>query len=140
MKPHYLNRFITLNKSKVQHWKEHLPLSKKEKKYICKIKEVVGDNSSQSVKSYKYGKDFLLSSILISREINFEDMDDVWIAEIQKGEKQVFPLSTSDFLKYYTPSGKLGEVIIKIENEWLKSNFELNREQLLERIQSYKKI
>ena len=134
--PYFLNRFISLNQLMAVGWSQKLPLLKVEKRYIVSILKTVQDRASMAVKAYKYGKKNTLTSIIISHEIEFDEMDGLWITNIEQAEKKVFPLSTGDFLKICSPSERLGQEIKRVRNAWLDSNFQLERAELLKYLKS----
>ena len=138
--PYFLNRFASLNRNRVECWVKKIPLSKIEKKYIDGILKIIGDNSSLTVKAYKYGKKGVLKSLIISQEIEFDAMDNYWMSNLDKAETKVFPLSTRDFLKYNSPSARLGKEIRRVKNEWYNSNFELERAELLKHLKGSGKV
>ncbi|TAM98996.1 MAG: CCA tRNA nucleotidyltransferase [Rhizobiaceae bacterium] len=53
---------------------------------------------------------------------------------VGKWKRPVFPLSGDDLLALGVPRGKiLGDLLLRLENEWIDSGFSLSREELVER-------
>lgn len=84
---------------------------------------------------YRYGKDFCLDKILLAAaiyEIDSEKAANV-LQEVENAIVPVFPLRGRDLIEHKIAFGeKIGQVLALLEQQWIDSNFNLTRDELLE--------
>ena len=84
---------------------------------------------------YRYGKTFCLDKILLTAAI-FE-LDSTKIAnvlqEVEDAVVPIFPLRGRDLIEHGIAKGeKIGQILTLLEQQWIDSNFNLTRDELLE--------
>ena len=84
---------------------------------------------------YRYGKNFCLDKILLAAaiyEIDSEKAANV-LQEVENAIVPVFPLRGRDLIEHKIAFGeKIGQVLALLEQQWIDSNFNLTRDELLE--------
>lgn len=84
---------------------------------------------------YRYGKDFCLDKILLTAaiyEIDSEKAANV-LQEVENAIVPIFPLRGRDLIEHKIAFGeKIGQVLALLEQQWIDSNFNLTRDELLE--------
>ncbi|MEE2773753.1 MAG: CCA tRNA nucleotidyltransferase [Pseudomonadota bacterium] len=133
-----LNRLVSLTRDTVASLILDWPMSKRDRDQVKMILKVSRDNSSLRVKSYKYGKELTLRSLLIFQDDLCERKETEIISEIDFGCSKKFPLTSKDFIVYEEPSKQLGDLIRKIKTIWLESNMSLTKKELLARLKVMK--
>ena len=84
---------------------------------------------------YRYGKNFCLDKILLTAaiyEIESEKAANV-LQEVENAIVPIFPLRGRDLIEHKIAFGeKIGQVLALLEQQWIDSNFNLTRDELLE--------
>lgn len=84
---------------------------------------------------YRYGKNFCLDKILLTAaiyEIDSEKVANV-LQEVENAIVPIFPLRGRDLIEHKIAFGeKIGQVLVLLEQQWIDSNFNLTRDELLE--------
>ena len=84
---------------------------------------------------YRYGKNFCLDKILLTAaiyEIDSEKAANV-LQEVENAIVPIFPLRGRDLIEHKIAFGeKIGQVLALLEQQWIDSNFNLTRDELLE--------
>ncbi len=84
---------------------------------------------------YRYGKNFCLDKILLAAaiyEIDSEKAANV-LQEVENAIVPIFPLRGRDLIEHKIAFGeKIGQVLALLEQQWIDSNFNLTRDELLE--------
>ena len=118
--------------------------SKKDKKKLLlltnqefKIHNKLEKNAIERI-LYSIDKQSLVDLIILSWALgNNKTTDADWIStlsQISKIKVPIFPLKAIDLLNFGLKEGPIiGEIIREIEKDWINSNFELNKEDLLEK-------
>ncbi len=86
---------------------------------------------------YLFGKDFCLSRLLIetAQNPNIEAPLPLLISQIKELTVPVFPLTGKDIIKHgISGNAKIGAAREYLEQVWIESGFELNRDELLAKI------
>ena len=133
---------ILFQKSNNKNLFKNLPISKKEREIFDNLQNFFTEKELTSLLSQKWkqnvyylGKDVglkLLLSAPFSSNIKkrFED--------IMKYKKPKLPVNGKDLLDCGLEQGqKIGEVLVRIEKNWVKSNFILTKNELLSEIDNY---
>ena len=133
---------ILFQKSNNRNLFKNLPISKKEREIFDNLQNFFTEKELTSLLSQKWkqnvyylGKDVglkLLLSAPFSSNIKkrFED--------IMKYKKPKLPVNGKDLLDCGLEQGqKIGEVLVRIEKNWVKSNFILTKNELLSEIDNY---
>lgn len=83
---------------------------------------------------HQYKKDFCQGYILASCALAMKADDNLWdiYKEIDEMTEPVFPLSGKDIIeKGIVDNRQIGNIMKELENRWVESGFQLNKEQLL---------
>ena len=84
---------------------------------------------------YRYGKTFCLDKILLTAAIYNIDSSKVAnvLQEVEGAVMPIFPLRGRDLIEHNIASGeKIGQTLALLEQQWIDSNFNLTRNELLD--------
>lgn len=84
---------------------------------------------------YRYGKTFCLDKILLTAAIYNIDSSKVAnvLQEVEGAVVPIFPLRGRDLIEHNIASGeKIGQTLTLLEQQWIDSNFNLTRSELLD--------
>ena len=84
---------------------------------------------------YRYGKTFCLDKILLTAAIYNIESSKVAnvLQEVEDAVVPIFPLRGRDLIEQNIATGeKIGQTLILLEQQWIDSNFNLTRNELLE--------
>jgi len=132
-----IDRLVALNISHVNSWVKKLSLTKEQKRWVRQILVIAKDVSSLRVKGYKYKENLALSALGIIMADSTSSLSQNDIAEIKFGASQKFPLDTSDFMKFFSPSKELGDQVKRVTKIWFDSELTMSREELLAQLNKY---
>ena len=132
-----IDRLAALNISHVNSWVKKLSLTKEQKRWVRQILVIAKDVSSLRVKGYKYKENLALSALGIIMADSTSSLSQNDIAEIKFGASQKFPLDTSDFMKFFSPSKELGDQVKRVTKIWFDSELTMSREELLAQLNKY---
>lgn len=133
--------FIIMNPNKKMAEKtaNMLKLSNKKKGYLIQlastniaIEDLLNeDNITKFV--YLYGKDFLVDKLIVTLALEkFKVVDlDKRIENIKDAVVPILPIRGKDIINLGAENQKIGKVLEDLENLWIKSNFIMNRDELL---------
>ena len=108
-----------------------LRLSKAEQRRIATLQEIVARPDSAEDLGYWYGADMAVDGCLLRAAMLEQALSPDVIAEIRTGAEQKFPISAKDLQPDYSgPS--LGQRLRSLERTWVKSKFQLTRQELLD--------
>lgn len=97
-----------------------------------------GDRKKLARMIYKFGKDFALNKLLIEQALQMTLLPDnkEIISFINTAEVPVFPLRGKDILETgrVEDNRLIGDILDKLEEKWMDSNFTLGREELLSQV------
>lgn len=111
--------------------REVLRLSRKQLRLVEGLREEIGSQSSLAKLAYEFDEAFAVS-VLVLRSAIFEmPLLSSSLAEIQQGANAVFPIKPKDLMPAYS-GPTLGQKLKELERRWIESNFQLDREALLE--------
>ena len=114
-----------------------LRLSKSDLKALQAIKTIVEDGLSTPLAAYKFGADAALDAALITASLSGQMLGPDIEEHARKGAALVFPLKGRDLAGKVKPGPKLGEVLRRLEEEWIKAHFAPTREELLENLDRF---
>lgn len=139
----FLRRLFVLyqpNPSTAENIARTLRFSKKQKETFINWSKInlTPENISTSTQRlrfiYRYGKTFCLDKILLTASIYNIDSSKVGnvLQEVEDAIVPIFPLRGRDLIDHELASGeKVGRVLDSLEQQWIDSNFNLNRDELL---------
>ena len=139
----FLRRLFVLyqpNPSTAENIARTLRFSKKQKETFINWSKInlTPENISTSTHRlrfiYRYGKTFCLDKILLTAAIYNIDSSKVGnvLQEVEDAIVPIFPLRGRDLIDHELASGeKVGRVLDSLEQQWIDSNFNLNRDELL---------
>ena len=108
-----------------------LRLSKAEQRQIATLQEIIGRPDSATDLGYWYGFDMALDGCLLRAAMLEQPIQPDLGKKIRMGAEQKFPISAKDLQPDYSgPS--LGKRLKSLERAWVKSKFQLTRQELLD--------
>lgn len=136
--------FGALIYSQKNNWKkisQHLKFSNKEKKYIRAILDLsnilrINIKKVDLVKVIDiYGKDIVLDALKISICVNKDNIND--FCEVSNFVKEIkipkFIINGNDLLKINIKPLLIGKTLEELKNIWIEDNFQITKEELLEK-------
>lgn len=107
-----------------------LRLSKKQAVQLTFLREETGEVTSVKELAYRHGGEMALSVQLLRSAVFEQPVPASTDADIQLGTEAVFPISAADLMETF--QGKaLGTKLRALEDRWIASGFELDRDDLL---------
>ena len=110
----------------------HLRLSKAEAIRLGEIRGAAQETQPLSEIAYRLGADVARQAMVLRAAFIEREPDKDAELQISAGAAAVFPISAKDLMPQYAGRA-LGEVLTKLENDWIASDFALDRKALLER-------
>ena len=86
---------------------------------------------------YKYGKDFCRDKMLLQSALEMKNIPNLHekLQQIEDAVVPIFPVRGKDIIAAgISDNRKIGTVLDKLEQIWLDSNFELTRDELLNKV------
>lgn len=127
-KPDPIRRLVVLGGLGV---KDALRLSREEARRVTLLRGLVGTGGDLRVDGYQHGAQAAIDATLLRCAMMGQSPPDNYQQLATEGAAMVFPITASDLM----PGMKgvaLGEMLKKLENNWIASSFELTRERLLD--------
>lgn len=140
----FLRRLFVLyqpNASEAENIARTLRFSKKQKENFVNWAKInlMPENISTPIQRlrfiYRYGKTFCLDKILLTAAIFGIDSSKVTnvLQEVEDAIVPIFPLHGRDLIDHHLAKGeKIGQALTLLEQQWIDSNFNLTRDELLE--------
>ncbi|QFT64889.1 CCA tRNA nucleotidyltransferase [Roseivivax sp. THAF30] len=109
-----------------------LRLSKKEVRRIETLVAAIADGGNNAALGYKYGSDTAKDALLVRHASLGMPLGPEALNAIDRGAQMVFPINAADLMPGLSGAA-LGEALSALEAEWIASDFNLTREDLLDR-------
>ena len=111
---------------------DHLRLSKAEATRLTETREAAQESQPLSEMAYRLGAGVARQAMVLRAAFTEREPDKDAEAQISTGAAAVFPITAKDLMPQYGGRA-LGEILAKLENDWIESDFALDRKALLER-------
>ena len=140
----FLRRLFAMfcpNKDLAANLATRLKLSKKQKDLFVKLAELsvelddILDTNNRKKLVYKYGKEFVRDKFLLNLAYNKRSIPNYVeiINDIENMVMPIFPIRGRDVIALGISDSKgIGQTLDCLEEEWIKSDFRLNRDELLD--------
>ncbi len=129
--PSLLSRLFSLNKKLGGKWSNYVAIKAADRKTLEQLRKCMENHSDLMLVAYKYGK-LIAESWLVNSGSKLITVEKNLAKKIIKAAADArFPLSGKDLLNKFKSGPEIGKKLIKLEDIWLKSNFKLNKKELL---------
>ena len=108
-----------------------LRLSKAEARRISQLQDIVALPSAPSELGYWFGSDAAIDGCLLRAAMLEQPLPADFIAECHSGAAESFPIKAKDLQPEYS-GPNLGQRLKSLERAWVKSGFQLSRQELLD--------
>ena len=105
-------------------------MSKKESTFSTLLKTFLGGDETAAHLSYLHGGDVAFQVSLLKSALSNKRTSETLEADIERGTTALFPVTSGD-LTPLLKGNELGDKLRELKLKWLKSNFSLNKDELL---------
>ena len=142
----YLRRFFVMyfpDKNLAENLAMRLHMTKRQKENMVKWADIkigienIAEPKLRRKLIYRYGKDFCIDKLLIESAKTQIVPDNLigLIKEIEEEVVPIFPISGKDIIKIKeTDNSQIGAILDKLKEDWIASDFNLSRDDLLQKI------
>ena len=127
IKINWIGRLLSLQGSNIE---EVLTLTRQELKMIKYTKKAIGQNVPIFEFSYYNGIDYGIMYLLLQHGMKKTTLNKILINKVSSIVTRKFPVTAKDLMPKLKGK-KLGDELKKLESQWVKSDFTLNKNQLL---------
>ena len=127
IKINWIGRLLSLQGSNIE---EVLTLTRQELKMIKYTKKAIGQNVPIFEFSYYNGIDYGIMYLLLQHGMKKTTLNKILINKVSSIVTRKFPVTAKDLMPKLKGK-KLGDELKKLESQWIKSDFTLNKNQLL---------
>ncbi|MEM7213464.1 MAG: CCA tRNA nucleotidyltransferase [Pseudomonadota bacterium] len=130
--PEWKRRLVALGGEELQ---SALRLSRAEERDLKTLVTAVGTTESDKITAYRHGAGIAWSAALIRAASTGADVPVNMRADLEAAASVRFPIKPKDLMTRGIEAGpKLGEMLRLLEDHWIASGFELEKQALLEEI------
>jgi len=127
IKINWIGRLLSLQGSNIE---EVLTLTRQELKMIKYTKKAIGQNVPIFEFSYYNGIEYGIMYLLLQHGMKKTTVNKILINKVSSIVTRKFPVTAKDLMPKLKGK-KLGDELKKLESQWIKSDFTLNKNQLL---------
>lgn len=108
-----------------------LRLSKAQAQQLQRLKDEIGSTRSPAELGYRLGIDMAIDVILLRAALLEMPLDPVGMKQIEAGAAAEYPIKARDLMPAFQ-GAELGKALTDLEAKWIKSDFTLTKDQLLD--------